>query len=83
MATAFESENNGVLSCSGDGIGGVGETTVANGNLEDGRLDSGTGEEGQCRGKEKHYGWKDEEESGAKVAKVGGWSAKCIHMNEI
>ena len=52
----IQGEDDGVLSYSGDGIGGVGETTVANGNLVDGGLDSsGTDEEGQRRGKEKHY----------------------------
>ena len=55
----IQSEDDGVLSYSGDGIGGVGETTVTNIDLVDGGLDSGgTGEEGESRSKKKHYGRK-------------------------
>ena len=53
----IQSEHDDVLSYSGDGIGGVDETTVTNIDPVDGGLDSsGTGEEGQSRSKKKHYG---------------------------
>ena len=51
----IQSEYNGVLKSSRDGRGGEVETTLANVNGDDGGLDSGTSEESQSRGKEKHY----------------------------